>query len=192
MKKMHDGGSLPELIPESIAGDRRIMNAARSIGKMIDELVLNSDIPSLIVRMNSLSSAQLDHLALMFDISTWRDSWPVEMKRSVIKTIIRIKSRVGTRYAVREALSSLGASVTLREWWQTNPKGDPHTFSVTATLSRYKGVLDSDLQEDVMSLLDEAKPARSTYTFTLVASKSGGINFVGASRSAVVKRLKNF
>lgn len=192
MASLIDNTGLADLLPASIAADEQIDATVKALQAMTDDIIGRRGYPALYLRFNELTSGQLDHLAVMFDITTWRDSWPVELKRSVLNMIFGQKSRVGTLSAVREALSSLGAAVSVTEWWQTYPKGTPHTFAVEATLSEFFGVLTSELQEDLMGVLDESKPARSLYTFTLKTAERGGVAFVGVARSLSFRRLKNF
>ena len=183
---------LEAMLPESIAHDETVDAAARSIREALGYVVGNREVPALFARIDGLESGQLDHLAVMFDVTTWRDTWSVELKRSVLRMIFQTKCRMGTASAVREALSSLGSAATVKEWWETQPKGAPHTFTVDATLSGIEGVLTSELQEDLMSLLDEAKPARALYTFNLRTAEQGGAGFTGATRALAFRRLKNF
>lgn len=186
-----DSVELMELLPASIARDPVAENAVRSMRGVLQDVIAGRYIPAIFSRFDSLTSEQLDHVAVMFDVSTWRDTWPIDLKKSVLRMIFQTKCRMGTLSAVREALSSLGSAVSVTEWWETTPKGTPHTFSVDATLSAVGGLLSSDLQEDLMQLLNEAKPARALYTFNLRAAEQGGMGFTGAFRPVTFRRLKN-
>ena len=192
MEATIDTVGLQEMLPSSIADDEQVRAAVRSLQQTLTAVITERRLPIIFGRIDELTSEQLDHVAVMFDISTWRDTWTVELKRSVLRMIVQEKCRMGTLSAVREAISSLGTALTITEWWQQEPKGVPHTFVVDAVLSSINGVFTTELQEDLMQLLDEAKPARALYTFNLRQANAGGITFTGAARCVSVRRLKNF
>ena len=112
----------------------------------------------------------------------WRDSWPLERKRSVIKNVIREKRKKGTLNAVKAAVASIGSRTVITEWWQKEPKGSPHTFEIEVDMP----IVDFDIeaQEDVFGLIDDAKPVRSHYELLLNNRLDGKVGFIGAAQYA--------
>ena len=149
------------------------------------------DLPSIYVSIDKLTSTQLDHVAYGWDASVWRDSWPVALKRSVLKNVVREKRKKGTLRAVKDAVSSIGSAATIKEWWQQEPKGTPHTFEIQATLGNIDGTLDAEMQEDLFALIDDAKPVRSHYTFVLVRQLQGGMGVDGYLRPVAYSRIRS-
>lgn len=186
--KTIDDVSLIDIMPDSISRDTNVASAAVSIDKQLHVLAGYVDIGSLIANINKLPSAVLDHMAAEYDVTVWRDSWSVEMKRSVLKNAIADKRTKGTRAAVVGALASLGSSASIVEWWQETPKGKPHTFKVYATLPK-TGALDAEVQEDLIKLIDDAKPLRSHYDFILQQSVDGGVGVCAYIRPLTVARI---
>lgn len=182
---------LTDTLPPNLAKDEGVVALAAVFDALFQQLVENIEQPAIYARMDSLTSAQLDHLAVQYDVEPWRESWPAAMKRSVIKATYMNLSKRGTVAAVKAAVSALGSAVKITEWWQMEPKGVPHTFVVEANLGSFEGVLSSDLQNDLIALIDNAKPVRSQYTLKLRDSIEGGVGTVGLMENAVVARISD-
>lgn len=181
---------LSDLLPDSIAHDPDVKHSAESIDAQLLDMAAAVDLPSIYVSIGKLTSRQLDHVAYGWDASVWRDSWPISLKRSVLKNVICEKRKRGTLRAVKDAVSSIGSAATIEEWWQQEPKGTPHTFTIYATLAKIDGTLDTEMQEDLFGLIDDAKPVRSHYDFVLIRRLDGQIGMAGALRPVTYARIR--
>lgn len=179
---------LRDILPDSIKNDPAVKNSAEAIDPELKKIAAATNLAAVFASIDKLTSLQLDHLAAGFDVTTWRDTWSIDVKRRVAKVLATQKNRTGTLSAVKEVLSSLGASVRITEWWQETPKGTPHTFKVVASLQSLPGVLDIQAQEDFFALLDDAKPARSHYTFTLAQNGAADICLSAVGRPLTFAR----
>lgn len=189
MKTIHEM-KLADLVPENLMKDEKVANATSSIDPQLRILVEQKDLPSIYRFLDSLTSSQLDHLAVGWNASTWRDYWPIGMKRSIIKNVILSNRRRGTAQAVKEALASVSSTAEIVEWWQMEPKGDPHTFMIYATQSKIAGVIDAELQEDMIAMVNDAKPLRSHFELIVQESFSGGVSAYGCVRRGVYVRVR--
>ena len=181
---------LSQLVPENLVKDSNVKASAEALDPSLQEVSRNVDIPSIYIRINSLTSEQLDHMAAAWDASVWRQSWPIQIKRRILNNVILEKRKRGTLGAVKKAIETIASFTSLTEWWQETPKGTPHTFKVIASLNNYEGVLESDLQEDLFGLIDDAKPVRSHYDFILQKRYSGEIGAIGLYRKLAYARVK--
>lgn len=181
---------LSDLLPDSIVQDDNVKHSATALDKQLLDMTVAVDLPSIYVSIDKLTSTQLDHVAYGWDASVWRDSWPVALKRSVLKNVVREKRKKGTLRAVKEAVASIGSAAVIKEWWQQEPKGIPHTFEIQASLGSIDGTLDAEMQEDLFSLIDDAKPVRSHYTFVLVRRLEGGVGIDGYLRPVAYSRIR--
>lgn len=75
---------LDDLLPDSIAKDEGVAAAAKAIDPQLQIASGFVDIPSIYVSIDRQSSTALDHLATQYDVSVWRDTWPLAVKRSVV------------------------------------------------------------------------------------------------------------
>ena len=187
--KTLDEIKLKDIVPSSIGRDVTVKAAADAIDPQLQFVSERLDAPAIYADIDKLSSTQLDHLAVQYDVATWRDHWNITLKRSVIKTAIADKRKIGTVSAVKGALKSLGSSAKIVEWWQTEPMGTPHTFTIYVTLSEAQGTITDEMQKDVQIMIDAAKPLRSHYEMILVRAISGGIGIYANVRTAVFSRI---
>jgi len=130
----------------------------------------------------------LPYLAWSLSLDAWKPYWSEAIKRQRIRDAIAIQRKKGTAQAVRSAVSAFGSSVTLREWWQTSPKGTPHTFDVKLTLGA-NAPGDSGFQADIINEINRTKPVRSHFTLTAGLSATGGIGLQAVARTLTYKRL---
>lgn len=191
MSKSLNECSLLDLVPDSIKRDQSVKSAGLALDPVLKEVTDALDLPSLYVSIDKLTSKQLDHLAYSWDASVWRDSWPIELKRSMVKNVVTEKRKKGTVKAVRDALASIQSAATIREWWQESPKGTPHTFTIYATQGKIDGVLDVEMQEDLLRLIDDAKPVRSHYTFVVQQELKAGIGMMTYLRPRIYARIRS-
>lgn len=180
------------LVPESIASDKNIKATAKAFDEQMQALMKRQSRVHLLSNIDNLSSIELDHLAVQYDLDVWRDSWPLSMKRNVLKTSIQIKRKKGTVAAVEDALSSIGSAASIVEWWQTNPKGKPHTFTIYATQAEFEGTITDEMQEDLVAMINDAKPLRSHYDLVIQHVAKGGIYLSGVARPVAFVKLTNF
>lgn len=181
--------ALSDVMPDSIKHDAGVSSAAKAIDPQLRVVAGFLDIPSIYVSIDKLSSTALDHLAAQYDVAVWRDTWPLAVKRSVLKSAISDKRLKGTVAAVKKALASVSSVAVIKEWWQFEPKGKPHTFEIIATQADVEGTIDEEMQQDIVSLVDDAKPLRSHYTLTIQNNVKGGINMAAYIRPAVVSQI---
>lgn len=182
--------SLLDVIPESLKNDPIVIAMIKSIDDEIKAVSKLSETPSLYANIDALESLKLDHLAWQYSADTWRDNWPIDLKRSVIKNVIHEKRKKGSLAAVEDAISSLGSAGVITEWWELSPPGEPHTFSVTASINDFNGTIPSaQMQEDIISRIDSVKPTRSHYEFTQSLQSKGGLGFIGAASIITYARI---
>lgn len=131
----------------------------------------------------------LPWLAWSLSLDSWQPYWPESIKRARIRQAIAIQRRKGTTKSVRDVVTSFGSALALREWWQLEPKGTPHTFEVVLTLGA--GVPNTAAyQQDVIAEIKRTKPVRSHFTFTLGLAATGGLGLQGAARPIIYRRLQ--
>lgn len=180
--------NLYELVPESIRDDPDVFASIAAINGELQAVSNLCMVPAIYSQIDSLTSLALDHLAWE-NRAVWKDTWPLSVKRSVIKSVLIEKSNKGTLAAVRSAIESLGSAGVIVEWFDMDPPGEPHTFDITVTVPEIDGQLSAETQADILARVDDVKPVRSHYNFTLAANAVGNLYLAGAARPAVYARL---
>lgn len=153
-------------------------------------------VPALPVPLRSIWSAYdcpealLPWLAWALSVDDWNAGWPLAVRREVVARAILIQRRKGTLAAVRQAVSAFGATISIKEWWETTPTGDPGTFQLVLALGELEGAPPTtDFINDVLGQVDRAKPLSRHFTFSVAQSAAGGIGVFAAARPAIFARL---
>ena len=140
---------------------------------------------------NTCPAPLLPWLAWAFSVDSWKDYWPEHVKRARIRNAIEIQRQTGTAKSVRDVVEAFGGSIVMREWWELDPPGEPHTFDIVLTLSGQAGEpASAQFVDDVINEVSRTKPVRSHFTFTQGVNVSGGVGIVAAARAAVYRRLQ--
>lgn len=132
----------------------------------------------------------LPWLAWTFGLESWDNTWSESIKRARIREAIPIAKSKGTLGSIRRLLKSYGGNIAIREWWQTEPKGEPHTFEIVLTLSGNDGeAATAEFITSVMRDIDRTKPVRSHYTATQGVQFNQKISAYGFMRIVAYTRL---
>jgi phage tail P2-like protein len=126
---------------------------------------------------------QLPWLAWALSIDDWSADWPEQVKRTRVAIAIAVQRRKGTAKSVRDIVRAYGGSLVIREWWETEPKGEPHTFSLIIFGGRATTV------DAIIRDVERTKPLRSHFTFTQAIESDGAIGVVGAALPILARRL---
>ncbi|WP_142847080.1 phage tail protein I [Telmatospirillum sp. J64-1] len=117
----------------------------------------------------------LPWLAWRHRVLIWNPSWPEAVKRAVIAAAPEINATRGTPHAVETALSSLGCSFTMSEWFEQQPPGQPGTFQVDFFVNGSQALLDQDLFRDALASIQAAKNTRSHFHIRAGAEHGAGM-----------------
>lgn len=115
----------------------------------------------------------LPWLAWAFSVDDWVGLSEAQ-RRALIAASYRIHRRKGTVSAVREILNASNADVRLVEWWQTQPQGTPHTFTVEVEIED-RGITQGTL-ENIERQIVSVKPVRSHFTTRLIGKTRAAIH----------------
>lgn len=133
--------------------------------------------------------ALLPWLAWANSVDVWRNEWPEEVKRQVIRNAPEIHRKKGTVAAIKKAVESLGAGIAVIEWFEKTPPGPAHTFEVIYTPSAALPNT-AEFQADVNASIVAAN--RLSAQFSLIASIAikGELAITGAVRAVKYKRIQ--
>jgi phage tail P2-like protein len=152
-----------------------------------------SDIPVPIADLmnaDSIPVALLPWLAWHLGVETWNDAWPAPVKRAHVKSAIQIARKKGTVGALRAVMASFGRDIAVREWFQSDPPGQPGTFEVVLTVTGQEAEAPTAAHvADIKAEIDRTKNVRSHYTFTQSLSACATENIVAAARAVAYRRL---
>lgn len=136
-------------------------------------------------------TALLPWLAWALSVDEWKAYWPETVKRARVRAAIAIQRRKGTWGSVRDVVAAFGGSIMIREWWEMQPQGAPHTFEVVMTIANQGGeTATANFVDDVIGEITRTKPVRSHFTFTQGMQASAGIGALAAAHGTTFRRIQ--
>lgn len=133
----------------------------------------------------------LPFLAWGLAISHWDAGWTEAEKRAAIAGAIPFHQRKGTRAAVEEILARFHPLLSIVEWWQANPRRDPHTFEVRAPAGP-DGIdaafLTSETAAAIVRDVAAAKPLRSHFDFVFALEAQASLWMAGGFTVGTINR----
>lgn len=132
----------------------------------------------------------LPWLAWALSVDDWDAVWDEETQRRVIAGSIDIHRKKGTVGAIKKALTSLGHTGRLIEWWQTEPRGTPHTFVAEVEVGN-RGLDDTTVMA-IERQITAVKPVRSHFTLNLVGRSEALMTMAWASLSGEIAAVQPF
>ena len=84
-------------------------------------------------RIGELPEELVDILAYDFHIDWYDYSYPLNVKRDILKNGMRVHKKMGTKYAVETALRDVYKSARVEEWFEYG--GEPYMFRVIIDVS---------------------------------------------------------
>jgi phage tail P2-like protein len=188
MKKL-DEITIADLMPDSISSDREVSATARAIDPQLKAVSEGVDLPLILASIDTLSAGVLEHLAAQYDLTAWDSAWPISTKRAVLKTAIADKRKKGTRGAVQRAIEAVAPLATITEWWQKTPQGTPHTFEIDVLQDGE--AVDAETVADVIAQVNDSKPVRSHFTFSVGQQSEGNTYLSGVIRTIAYARVRS-
>lgn len=171
------------LLPPNSSGLQRALESAVALPALPDATIRRMWDPE------TCPELLLPWLAWAYSVDNWDASWPLAVRRSVIANAISIHRRKGTLSAVEDAIRVFGASISIREWWQTDPPGEPGTFEIVLALADIDGEPPSAAYvASVVAEIERTKPLSRHFTFTQALEARGTICMAVAARAVTYAR----
>ncbi len=139
---------------------------------------LNPEIIATLWNPNTCPATALPWFAWGLSVDEWDANWDEATQRRVIAASIDIHRHKGTVAAVRRALTALGHTGHLIEWWQQSPPGQPHTFLADVEVDS-RGI-DIATQIEIERQIIAVKPVRSHFAMRLISSSYCGARIANA------------
>ncbi len=157
-------------------------NAPRESRQRAEVMARISDIPVPIRDLwnpETCPVAFLPYLAEAMSVDTWRPEWDEATKRRVIAASWDTHAHKGTVHAVEQAVTALGLSCELEEWFQ-NEKRKKGTFGVQVKVGPGTASLTPQLQLDVDRAVTKSKRGSQHHDIQLEAGFNTTLNIASA------------
>lgn len=156
MHSLYDSDIIKKTLPDSIADDQQVQDICDAIQPEFDRIFADRQLLLLLPNLDNLSEALVDELAWQYHVDFYRDNYPLETKRKLIRTAIERHRRKGTPAAVEEMVRNVYAYAMVEEWFEYG--GDPYYFRLLLKAQTPAPPLSLG---EVRQLVEEYKSERS-------------------------------
>lgn len=134
-------------------------------------------------------AAVLPFLGWGLAIAQWDPDWSEAEKRAAVADAIAFHRRKGTRAIVEEVLERFHPLLEVVEWWEANPRRDPHTFEVRAPANLISAsFLTMETVNAIIRDVASVKPVRSHFDFVQILEAQAGAYLTGGGLPATYGR----
>ena len=154
-----------------------------SLAKTFDAFMANRIDTSALLLWGGIDTAKesvLDHLAYHLHVDEYDTSYPIDIKRRMIKQSIPIHKHKGTPYAVKTAIATVYESGQLEEWFSYG--GEPYRFRVSGITDPLTGAADI---RRLLTLINSAKNKRSCLDYVQFKRSTATENHIAMLKSTV-------
>ncbi|MCM1579135.1 MAG: phage tail protein I [Ruminococcus sp.] len=122
-----------EYLPGPLKHDPKMRAIAEAVTK--EALTVSGEIENVLIysRIDELPEALIDILAYDMHVDWYDYSYPLKVKRDILKGSVRVHKKMGTKYAVEKALGALYPQSEVEEWYQY--EGQPHHFHIVCDVT---------------------------------------------------------
>ena len=133
-----------EYLPESLKKDPKIRAIAQAVAK--EALAVSEEIKSVLIycRIDELPEELIDILAYDMHVDWYDYSYPLDIKRDIVKSSVKVHKKMGTKYAVETALKSIYKTTTIKEWFEYG--GEPYWFKVVINIGN-EGIAGNTIRD---------------------------------------------
>lgn len=120
-------------LPTPLTHDPKMLSLAKAVTKELLEVSGLSNDVLIYSRIDDLPEDLVDVLAYDFHVDWYDYSYPLEAKRDLLKTSVRVHKKMGTKYAIEKALSALYPESEVEEWFEY--EGEPGHFHIVCDVT---------------------------------------------------------
>lgn len=122
-----------DYLPKALKRDKRMKALAAAVTEQM--LGVSGEIDNVLIysRIDELPEELIDILAFDMHVDWYDYSYPLDIKRNILKSSVKVHKKMGTKYAVENALKAFYPESKVEEWFEYG--GRPYTFRIKITVS---------------------------------------------------------
>lgn len=117
-----------KFLPEALKRDPKMKAFAAAVTAQMLTVSKNIDNVLIYSRIDELPEDMIDILAYDLHVDWYDYSYPVDVKREILKSSIKVHKKMGTKYATEKAIKAIYPESKIKEWFEYG--GTPHCFKV--------------------------------------------------------------
>lgn len=163
-----------DYLPDALKRDPKMKTFAAAITEQM--LTASANINKVLIysRIDELPEELIDILAYDMHVDWYDYSYPISVKREILKSSVKVHKKMGTKYAVETAMQAIYKGITVKEWFEYN--GAPYTFRIIVDIG------NTGLSENTSRQIEEKMKF-----YKNLRSHCDGIIYKLSSEKAVVK-----
>lgn len=122
-----------EFLPGALRHDPKMTALARTLTEQLLTVSGSMDNVLIYSRFEELPEDLVDILAYDMHVDWYDYSYPLQVKRDMVKNSVKVHKKMGTKYAMETALGSIWPKSEVEEWF--NYGGEPHHFRVVCDVT---------------------------------------------------------
>jgi phage tail P2-like protein len=136
-------------IPTALQHDPKMVALAKTVSDQLKEA--SGQIKNVLIysRIDELPEELVDVLAYDLHVDWYDYSYPIEAKRDLVKNSVKVHKKMGTKFAIENAVRSLHPNSVLEEWFEYG--GNPGNFNIILNIS------DSRVEVSLKKISDTVK-----------------------------------
>ena len=122
-----------DYLPAALKHDPKMRAIAETVTR--EALRVSGETENVLIysRIDELPEALIDILAYDMHVDWYDYSYPLKVKRDILKGSVRVHKKMGTKYAIEKALGALYPQSEVEEWYQY--EGEPHHFHIVCDVT---------------------------------------------------------
>lgn len=124
-----------KVLPQALSEDTKMIALATALASELKTVTNAIDNATIYARIDDIPEALLDVLAYDFHCDWYDIKYPIEVKRNILKSNVKMHKRLGTKYAVERALKDIYETASVEEWFDYD--GRPYTFRINITIGEW-------------------------------------------------------
>lgn len=122
-----------EYLPEPLKKDPKMKAFAAAVTEEMLKVSGNIEQVLIYSRIDELPEDLVDILAYDMHIDWYDYSYPLEVKRDILKNSVKVHKKMGTKYAIEKAIGALYPQTEVEEWFEY--EGEPHHFHIVCDVT---------------------------------------------------------
>lgn len=167
--------------PQVLRNDEKLAALASSIAEKLAQRREEIRRVAIYSRIDDLPEDLLDILAHDFKVDWYNPDYPIEAKRSLLKSCWSVHRRLGTKGAIVTALSGIYPGSTVEEWFEYG--GEPYFFRVVLDVTDQ--FMDIS-HEEIVRTIDIYKSLRSQLEEDAIYYRSRNVFRIRTTTGAVI------
>jgi len=127
------GSLFTDITPENLASQLEVQAFAYAVGRQVEKMCMCADQVRVYAAVDDMPERILDVVAVELRTPAYNESFPIEVKRELVKETIPFYTKLGTPAAVSKMIHAVFGGGSMEEWFDYG--GDPHHFRAVVNIT---------------------------------------------------------